>query len=169
MATGVRDLDQSVMVVGFPAAVPSSASPVWVSMKRFDHWTAWIFYKNATTVTGSAITVNQATAVAGTSTKAVAFGKMHAAVNTTDTHALVETAVVSNTFTTDATNSQSGIYVVSISGSDLDVANGFNAIQIGLGNATAATIFVLYQMSGADPARYAGGYDSFGNPQSDTA
>ena len=112
--------------------------------KRFDHWTAWIFYQNATTVTGSAITVNQATAVAGTSTKAVAFGKMHAAVNTTDTHALVETAVVSNTFTTDATNSQSGIYVVSISGSgSRRKANGFNAIQIGLGNATAATIFVL--------------------------
>ena len=170
MATsGVKHVDKIVFVEAFAPAVPSSATPTCVSLKYFDHITFLIKYKNATTVTGTAVTINQGTSGAGTTTlagtKALAFTKMYAAVNAADTHNMTETAVVSSTFTTDSTNSQSGLYIVEISAIDLDVANKFNTIQIGLGNATAATIQVWYIL-GPSP-RYSGGYDSFGNPMAD--
>ena len=170
MATsGVRHVDKIVLVEALAPVVPSSATPTVVSLKGYDHITILVNYKNATTVTGSAITLNQGTGGAGTTTltatKALGFTKMYANVNLSDTHAATETAVVSNTFTTDATNSQSGIYMIEISAIDLDIANGFKDIQVGVANATAATIQVWYIL-GPTP-RYAGGYDSFLNPLTD--
>jgi hypothetical protein len=131
-------------------------------MKGYDHLTVIISYKNATTVTGSAITLKQATAVAGTSEKALAFDTMFAVVDDSSNVAVTKTAVVSNTFTTDATNSKNGFYVIEVDASSLDLANGFDAFRVGTGDSTAATIGVWYLM-GAWP-RYAGGYDSLMNP-----
>ena len=166
-STGVRFVDKMVVVEALSPVVPSSATPLVVSLKGYDHICIKVKYKNATTVTGSAITLNQGTGGAGTTTltatKALGFSYMWAAVNSTpDTHALVQTAVTSNTFTTDSTNSQLGYYLIEISAIDLDVANGFKDIQVGVANATAATISVEYIL-GPSP-RYSGGYDSFLNP-----
>jgi hypothetical protein len=167
MTTGVRMIDKIVIVRAFAPAVPSSAAPLVIRLRYFDHVSIKISYANATTVTGSAITMNQGTGGAGTTTLTattpLGFSTLWAAVNQSDSHALTQTAVVSNTFTTDATNSQSGYYFIEISALDLNVANGFNCIQVGIGNATAATISAEYIL-GPSP-RYAGGYDSFGNPQ----
>lgn len=157
MGTGLRLIDKMKIVTGLDSVVPSSSTPDYVSFKHYQHLTIVILVKNATTVTGSAITLKQATAVAGTSEKALAFSKMWANTDTGAGDTLTETTVSSDTFTTDATNSKNLMYVIEVNASDLDTANSFDCVRVGTGNATAATVTVLYILS--EPS-YAGSLGS---------
>ena len=105
------------------------------------------------TVTGSAITLKQATAVAGTSEKALAFTTYWSNIDTGAGDTLSEATASSNTFTTDATNSKNLMYVLEVDADDLDIDNGFDCVRVGTGNATAATVTVLYILS---QPRYSG-------------
>lgn len=147
--SGTRLVDKVKLVTALKPAIPSSASPAYVSLKDYNHLTIVVNVSNATTVTGSAITLNQATAVAGTSAKALGFTKMWSDIDCAAADALAQVAVVSNTFTTDATNSKVLKYVIEVDAADLDVTNGFNCVQVGVANATAATVSVEYILSGA--------------------
>ena len=98
----------------------------------------------------------QATAVAGTSEKALAFTKMWANVDIAASDTLVETAVTSNTFTTQTTNSKDSVYIIDVDADTLDVANGFDCLRVdGTGHAATASrgCVVLYNLYGA---RYSG-------------
>jgi len=161
---GTRQVDKIKLVVGLHAVVPSTSSPKWVSLKGYNHLTVIVSFSNATTVTGSAISLAQATAVAGTATKSLAFTTMFANLDDASSVALTQTAVTSNTFTTLTTNSKTGFYVIEVDADTLDLANGFHCIQAVTGNATAATLEVTYILSGA---RFAGGYNSAMNPLAD--
>lgn len=147
MGSGLRQIDKSKWVVGLPPRIPSSSTPDYVSMKHYQHITVHILVDNATTVTGSAITLKQATAVAGTSEKALAFTKMWANIDIDAGDTLTETAVASNTFTTDATDAKNLHYIIEVDAADLDIANGFDCIRAGTANATAAVVAVYYQLS----------------------
>lgn len=140
------------IVTGLPPILPSTSTPDYVSLKNYSRCTIVILADNATTVTGSAITVKQATAVAGTGEKAVSFAKMYANVDTDATDTLVETAVTSDTFTTDATNNKNLLYVIEIDEGDLDIDGGFDCVRLGTGDATASVLSVLYILW---PAKYA--------------
>ena len=131
----------------------------YVSMKGYDKLTICMFVDNGSTVTGCAVTLKQATAVAGTSEKALAFSKMWALTDTSVAssvitgEALTETAVTSNTFTTGTTDNKNMLYVMEISASDLDVANGFDCVRLdGLlqANSVSCVIGIL------SDARYSG-------------
>jgi hypothetical protein len=159
---GTRFVDKSKFLVAFHAAVPSSAAPKWISLKGYNHVTVIVSFNNATTVTGTAVTLQQATAVAGTSAKALAFSTVWVCAADASSAVLVQTAVVSNTFTTAAVNSTSGYYIIEVDADTLDLANLFDCFQVALGNATAATIEASYIL-GNQP-RYSGGYNSFMNP-----
>lgn len=150
---GTRLIDDLKFVTGLDSVVPSSSTPDYVKLNNHDHFTAVILVKNATTVTGSAITLKQATSAAAGGEKALAFTKMWANIDTGAGDTLTETAVTSNTFTTDSTNSKNLMYIIEVPASELDTANGFNWIRVGTGNATAATVTVLYLLSGS---RYGG-------------
>ena len=147
MATRLVETHKIVNALG--AVVPSSSTPDYVSLKDCTHLTAIISVKNATTVTGSAITLKQATAVAGTSEKELAFSKVWANTDVGASDALVETAVTSNTFTTNSTNSKELLYVLEVDAADLDTNAGFDCVRVGTGNATAATVSVTYLLGGA--------------------
>ena len=162
MGSGTRLADKLSFYPAVKGAVPSSATPPYVSLKGYDHIGFLIIFNNATTVTGSAITLNQATAVAGTSAKALPFTTMFACIDTSASTLFTQMAVTANTFTTDATNSKNGMYLIDVDAITLDLANGFDCVGIGLGNATAATISVIYLL-GLSP-RFSGGYDSMMNP-----
>lgn len=140
---------QHKIVTGLAPITPSTSTPDYVSLKDYSHLTILIIADNATTVTGSAITVKQATAVAGTSEKAVSFSTMWANTDTAASDTLVETAVTSDTFLTDATNNKNLLYVIEIDASDLDVDNGFDCVRAGTGDATATVLSVIYILSGA--------------------
>ncbi len=149
-------IDRNKIVTGIaPVAMATTAGDAdYVSMKGHQHLTIVLSVKNGTTVTGCAVTLKQATAVAGTSEKALAFTKMWANIDAGASDTLVETAVTSNTFTTDTTNSKDLLYVMEIEASDLDVANGFDCVRLDgllMANAVGSVTYIL-----SEP-RYASG------------
>lgn len=140
--------EQCKIVAGLCPITPSTSTPDYVSLKGYERLTVVIMVDNATTVTGSAITLKQATAVAGTSEKALSFTKAWRNVDIDAADGLTEFAVSSDTFTTDATNNKNLLYVMEVKAEDLDVNNGFDCVRAGTGNATAAVLSVLYILSG---------------------
>jgi hypothetical protein len=140
-------IDYNKIVTGLAAILPSSSVPDYVSMKNYAHLTVIINVHNVTTVTGSAITLKQATTVAAGGEKALAFTKMWANLDVVAGEDFTEVAVVSNTFTTDATNSKDLLYVIEVPASTLDIAGGFDCVRAGTANAVAATVNVLYILS----------------------
>lgn len=142
-----RLVDSAKPVTGLDSIVPSTSTPDYVSLRDYQHFTAIILVKNATTVTGSAITLKQATSAAAGGEKPLAFSTVWANVDTAAGDALTKTAVVSDTFTTDSTDNKKLMYVIEVDASELDTSNGFNFIRVGTGNATAATVTVLYVLS----------------------
>lgn len=128
---------------------------LYVSLKNFRKLQIVISIADGTTVTGTAVTLKQATAVAGTSEKALAFTRMLSSVDY-PTAALAETAVTSSTFTTQAVNSKDSVYVIDVDADSLDVANGFDCIRVdATGHAATASrgCVVLYNLYGQ---RYSG-------------
>ena len=131
-------------VTGLAPILPSSSTPDYVSLKNVLRMTVIILCNNATTVTGSAITLKQATSVAGTGEKALEFEKMFANADTDAGDALTETSVVSDTFTTGAVNDKNTMYVVDITPDMLDLANDFDCVRVGTGDAVASVLSVQY-------------------------
>lgn len=146
-----RLIDNVKTVVGCPpAALATTAGDGdYVSMKKFSKLQIVISVKNATTVTGGAVTLKQDVSVAGSTEKALAFTKMWANIDTGASDTLVETAVVSNTFTTDTTNSKNLLYIIEVDASDLDVANGFDCVRVDVASMAAAVGSVTYHLYGS--------------------
>lgn len=121
-----------------PAADAAGRSSNYISLKNFHKaWlVAHITQGNAATI---ALTVNQATAVAGTSAKAITVNTpIWANQDTATSDALVaQTAAVS--FTTSAAV-KNKIVVIEINPTDMDVNNGFDCINISTGASNAANI-----------------------------
>lgn len=123
----------------------------YVSLKGYNRMQIVISIADGTTVTGSTITLKQATAVAGTSEKALAFTRMLSSADYPTT-ALAETTVSSSTFTTQTVNSKDSVFIIDVMASDLDVAGGFDCIRVdGTGHAATASrgCAVIYNLYGA--------------------
>jgi len=147
--------DVAKIVYGSPiigALATTNGDCDYVSLKNFDRCTIVIAVYNATTVTGGAITLKQATAVAGTGEKALSFAKMWANTDVAAADTLTETAVTSDTFTTATTDNKNLLYVIEVKASDLDVANGFDCLRVDSLLMANAVGFVQYILHGA---RYA--------------
>jgi len=128
----------------------------YVSLKNYAKCRIIISIADGTTVTGSTITLKQATAIAGTNEKPLAFTRMLANVDYAASKVMTETAVTANTFTTQVVNSKDSLYVIDVDASDLDVAGGFDCLRVdGTGHAATASrgCVVLYELYGA---RYSG-------------
>lgn len=137
-------IEQAKVVTGLAPIVPSTSTPDYVSLKNFERLTILITVHNATTVTGSAITVKQASDVAATGEKAVSFTTAYRNIDAAAADTLAAFAVSNDTFTTDATNSKDLLYVIEVTPSMLDANNGFDCVRLGTGNGVAATVGVLY-------------------------
>lgn len=144
----MRLIDKTKPVLGCaPAALTGAAGDGdYVSLKQFQRLSIIIAVDNATTVTGGAVTLKQATAVAGTAEKALAFDTVWANIDTGASDTLVETAVVSDTFTTDSTNNKNLLYVLEVNDADLDIANGFDCVRIDVASMANAVGSVVYVM-----------------------
>jgi hypothetical protein len=144
-----RLIDNVKTVMGCPpAALTSTAGDGdYVSLKNFSKLRIAISVLNGTSVTGGTVTLKQATAVAGTNEKPLAFSKMLANTDCAAGDTPTETAVISNTFTTGTTNSKQLLYVIEVDASDLDASNGFNCVRVditGMTNAVGSVIYDLY-------------------------
>lgn len=146
-------IEQGLVVLGLYPIVPSSTTPDYVSMKGYERLTVVISVSNTTGVTGSAITLKQATNVTNSLSdeKAVSFDTVYANVDTSAGDTFTKTAVSSNTFTTASTSNKVMLYVIEVKAEDLDQANGFDCIRLGTGNSTNATIGATYILW---PAKY---------------
>lgn len=152
----IRLTDTVKVVTGCaPAALTSTAGDGdYVSLKGYSRLTVVLSILNATTVTGGTITLKQATDVAGTSEKALSFSKMWANTDTDASDTLTETAVSSDTFTTNTTNSKKLLYVMEVDASDVDVANGFDCVRIdstGMANAVGSAMYFLHGARNRSP------------------
>lgn len=145
--TDIAKIVQGSPIIG--ALATTNGDCDYVSMKNFDRCTIVISVDNATTVTGGAITLKQATAVAGTSEQTLAFSTMWANTDCAAGDTLTETAVTSNTFTTATTDNKNLMYVIEVKAGDLDVANGFDCLRVDSLSMANAVGNVLYIMHGA--------------------
>lgn len=137
-------LGSRAFVNALPPVAPSTSTPTRINMKNVRGVTVVIQVKNSTTVTGSAITLKQATDSSGTGEKALGFDTVWQNVDTGTADGLAKTTVASNTFTTNTTNSKNLLYVIEVGASSLDVNNSFNFFRVGTGDAANTTVSVLY-------------------------
>lgn len=135
-------------------AVGDFTSAAWISMKGYQRLTIITDFTSTGTVSGGVVTLNQATAVAGTSAKALAFTRMKANVDVAAAQTLVETAVTSSTYTVPTTTGKRVRHIIEVDASSLDVAGGFDCVKFvstALVNATGSVQYILWG------ARYSGG------------
>jgi len=140
--TGVRHIDKYKTVLLAAAQTPSSFTSSWINMAKFSHATVFIHAANGNTVTGSAVSFNQALDTSGGGSKALPFSLQWSNVLATSTDSLTQNNVTSNTFTTATTNGASLLYVVEIHDTDFDLAANpsFAAFQVLLGTAANTTV-----------------------------
>jgi hypothetical protein len=145
-----------VQATSIVALTGAGGDAAYVSLKNYRRVTVIVDILNATTVTGTAVTLKQASAVAGTGEKALAFTRMLANIDVGAGNApsnYTETAVVANTFTTSAVNSKRLRYIIEVDSESLDTANSFDCFRVDADSAVASTGLVTYILWGA---RYSG-------------
>lgn len=149
--TPMNLIDRMKVVVGCaPAALTSTAGDGdYVSMKGYDRLTIILSVLNATTVTGGAVTLKQATDVTNSLSdeKALSFSTVYANTDVVAAEALTAVAVVSDTFTTSTTNSKSLLYIIEVKSTDLDINNGFDCVRLDstlMAAATGCAIYILH-------------------------
>lgn len=125
----------------------SSVTPDYVSLKNYQHVTVIISLKTATGAAAGAITLKQATAVAGTSEKALGFSYQWANTDVAAAETLTKTAVTSNTFNSAGVAGKQELYVIEVDSDALDVDNGFDCFRVALADMTATTATVTYVLS----------------------
>lgn len=140
--------EQAKIVTGLAPITPSTSTPDYVSLKNYERCTVIIIADNGNTVTGSAITLKQATSVGAGSEKALAFSTAYRNIDTGASDALAAFTVTSDTFTTDTTNAKNLLYVIEVEAADLDVEGGFDCIRAGTGDAANTVLSVIYVLWG---------------------
>lgn len=144
----IQLVDKAKVVTGLAPITPSSSTPDYVSLKGHQKCSVIICVDNGATVTGSAITLKQASAVAGTGEKALAFTTYYANTDTGAADTLTATTASSNTFTTDTTNNKNLLYVLEVDADDLDTDNNFDCVRAGTANAANTVVCVVYVLHG---------------------
>jgi hypothetical protein len=132
------------VIVAFAPGTPSSADPPYVSLRDYHRVSVIIVGDNATTVTGSAIALVQATDTSGTGEKALSFDAVHRNIDVAAGSSLAEAAVSSDTFTTTAVDNKNSLYVIDITPDMLDIDNGFDCVAVTIGNTTAQAVAAIY-------------------------
>ena len=143
----LTDIAKFVTGISPKALATTGGDADYVSLRKYPRVTILISVDNATTVTGAAITLKQAKDVAGTGEKALSFDTVLANIDTGASDDFVETAVVSDTFTTDTTNAKNLLYAINIDATMLDRANGFTAVRLDallMANAIGCVLYALH-------------------------
>jgi hypothetical protein len=136
--------DELVFHAGFGPAAPAAATPDFINVAEAMDAAVVLHVKNTTTVTGSAVTLTQATSAAGTTNAALGFDVHYANTDPANTSILTKVSTASNTFTTTNTNSAEAIYVIPVDMSRMDKANSYTFLRVSLANAVNSVISAQY-------------------------
>jgi hypothetical protein len=137
---------QKFLRAGEPKNWTGAALPdKYVSLKNYKRLTI-IINTGAWAAGTAAVTLKQATTVAGAGAKALAFVQQFNDVAVDG--ALVATAVAANTFNLDTAQK---LWVIEVDAESLDVANGFDCVTVGIASPGANNDFysVEYLLSAA--------------------
>lgn len=117
----------------------------YVSLKNYDRLRI-IISTGAWAGGTAAVTLSQATAIAGTSAKALGMSFVWITASGADTP--TKTTVASNTFNLDTANQ---VYYLEVVASDLDVDNGFDCVTLAVASPGGNNDFysVVYDLVGA--------------------
>jgi len=155
---GGRDfLEQRHIVEATSYGTDVAGGEDYVSLKNWAHCTIMITGTNiGTATTGAVVTVKQATAVAGTGEKELAFSRAYVNTNT-----VVSDAFVLYTPASSITNAAGGgnqwITVIDIEAEDLDTANSFDCVRVDVTGSSQQQFGGIYILSAG---RYMGGTPS---------
>jgi hypothetical protein len=147
----MRLIEQMQIVAGvIPVDLQTAANDGdWVSLKNYNHLTVVFFKAIGTAGDDPTLTLEQATAVAGTGAKALTFTTIHVKQGTQTgigTFTKVTQAAAATYTHTDAAENQA-IWVVEFDAPDLDVENGFDCVRARVadvgGNAQLGCILYL--------------------------
>lgn len=142
----MRQLIQNAHIVqGLAPLSVSTVTPDYVSLKNYQHVTAIISLTCSTGVAACAVTLKQATTVAGGSEKALGFSYVWKNENIT-AETLTKTAVTSNTFSSTA-DVNDKLFVIEVDTDTLDVDGGFDCFRVALADAAATVASVVYVLS----------------------
>ena len=146
--SAMRLVENAKIVVG---AVPidttgAAVTGDYVSMKGYTHLTI-VIMQGAWAGGTPAVTLKQATDVAGTGEKALSFSYYWAGTALTDDQ-YAKTTVSSDTYNLAATANK--VNVIEVDASSLDADNGFDCVRLGIASpgANADLIAVLYVLTG---------------------
>lgn len=153
----IVEAEKSQLVLGFlPVDLQTGANTGdWVCLKGYRH--VEVIFVSAVGTAGDdpTLTINQATAVAGTGSKALDFTTLYvkqAATDLTGTGTYTKISqTAANTYTEVTSAEQVALWIVEFDATDLDADNDFDCI-----NATVADVggnaqlgYLLYRLSGA--------------------
>lgn len=147
MGTGVRFVDQK-KILPLLAGSAGATATLWVDLELYSHVAFLVVANNGTSVTGAAITINQAQDTAGTGSKALAFNNYFAAsggfaAQATSADAWSQVTGVSGTFTTATTASTRLAYLIEVHDTDLDLTAGFRTVALSIAAGAANTTFTV--------------------------
>lgn len=149
-------VEQAQIVAGFvPVNLATAANAGdWVSMKGFSRCTVVFFAAAGTAGDDPTLTIEQATAVAGTGNKALNFTRLDVKQGADLAAIGAFTAVTqsaANTYTEATSAEAQKIWVVDIKADDLDADNGFDCIQASISDvgSNAQLGCLLYILWGA--------------------
>jgi hypothetical protein len=142
-----------------PAIIPVNLATganagAWVSLKNYSHCTIAIFKGIGTAGEDPVISVLQATAVAGTSSKALNTARLSAKIGATTLAAVAAftevTQAAAATYTDAASAENEALWLIDVNAEDLDVENGFDCLSVSIADVgTNAQIgCALYILSG---------------------
>jgi len=141
MQTSIRTTHP--VVASFPQAATSIAGD-YISLKNYAGVTIYILLDVTSGTDDGAVTITQATEVAGSTTKAFTnWDFMWANLDTESADALTKTAVTSGTFDAGGVT-KSCLYVIEVKAEDLDVDNGYDCLRVNLATVTNGISAVLY-------------------------
>jgi hypothetical protein len=151
MGTGVRLVDRYKIEFLYEGTASGGQSTLWLDMNLYPHITFLIHAANGTGVTGAAITLNQASTVSGTSSKALTYNNYFSAVagfasQAATADVMTQTTGVSGTFTTATTASTNLLYAIEVHDTDLDLSTTsdfFNSVQLVIATGSVNVTWVI--------------------------
>lgn len=149
MNSGINLVDQVQVVQAWGPKIGTDTIGVeqdWISVKHVRSLEVVLSVLNTITVTGSAVTLEQAVNTAGGSVKALPMPNHYTNVDPVNTCLDVKVNTTSNTFTTATTANATLKYRIPVDVATLDKTNGFDCFRVKLANAVNATIDAKYHV-----------------------
>ena len=144
IAGGRELLESQHIVMAIPYGTDPGGGEDYVSLKNWGHAFILIAGTNgATLTTGTVVTVKQATAVAGTSEKALSYTAYYVCTNSVVSDTWTRTAV-GGSCTSPVSGSDMWLIGIDVEASDLDVANNFDCIRVDVTGSTAQDLGGVY-------------------------